>query len=101
MNNDAKLAAFFAAAEPPARDPAFQAELMARLARRRLRRDLGVLAAASAAGGWLLATAWPALAPALEALGEGLAPAAAALALTMGLSLMLTGRLFFGAGDRT
>jgi len=36
MTREARLEAFFAAEEPPARDPAFEAALMARLERRRL-----------------------------------------------------------------
>lgn len=95
-DNDAKLAAFFAAAEPPARDYAFTAEVMAKVARRRLRADLAALSLASLAGAAVLWALWPSISPVIQEISHALAPAAAALLVVMGVSVLVTGRLFFG-----
>jgi hypothetical protein len=71
---DERLAAFFAAEQPPARDPGFQAEVLAGLARRRFLEELSALSGFTAVGGAVLWLVWPALTATLEALGRGLAP---------------------------
>lgn len=93
---DDRLKALFAADLPPARDPAFQAEFLAALARRHFLEEIGWLAAASLIGAVVLAALWPLLAPALANLSQALTPAAVALAvavsilgLTLGLNLGL------------
>ncbi len=78
---DAVLAALFAADLPPARDPLFQGEVLAGLARRRFAIDLAWLTAACGLGALALGVAWPALSPALAGLGRSLAPAAVAAAV--------------------
>jgi hypothetical protein len=99
-DDEAKLAAFFAASEPPARDAAFNAEAMARIARRKFQQDLGLLSTVSLLGAAILWALAPAISPALQALAQELAPAAAALTVVAALSLALTGQPFFGlAGE--
>ena len=100
-DNDAKLAAFFAAAEPPARDYAFTAEVMGRVARRKLIEEMAGLSLASLLGAVMLWALWPNMAPVLGELSQALAPAAGAVLVVMGLSLLVTGRLFFGLVSRT
>jgi hypothetical protein len=78
---DDRLKALFAADAPPARDPAFAAAVMLRVARRRCLQDLAFLAGLSALGAAALWGFWPVLEPALAALSGRLAPAAAALAV--------------------
>lgn len=98
--NDATLSAFFAASEPPARDHAFQAEVMARVARRRFQRELALIGGLSLLGGAVLWALAPVISPVLQSLGQELVPAAAALAVVMALSLMVTGRPFFGLAGK-
>lgn len=98
---DAKLAAFFAADEPPARDYAFTSEVMQRLARRRLSRELAALTLASLMGAAMLWALWPVLAPVVFDLSHALAPAAVAVFAVMAVSVVVTGRPFFGLGART
>jgi hypothetical protein len=100
-DDEARLAAFFAISEPPARDYAFTAEVMQRLARRKLSADIAALSAASLAGAAVLWGLWPILSPALRELSHGLAPAAAAVLTVMGLGVAVTGRAFFGLASRT
>src|ERR671914_320515 len=78
---DDRLKAIFASDEPSARDPAFTAAVAEAMARRKFLADLAMLAAAATLGGLALWALWPALEPAIVALSQGLAPAAAALAL--------------------
>jgi len=78
---DHRLKALFAKDAPPARDPAFSAAVIERLARRRCLQDLALLGAFSAVGGLALWGLWPVLQPALIAVSERLAPTAWALAL--------------------
>ena len=70
---EARLSAFFAEAEPPARDPAFEAALMARLERRRLFDLVSDYLTPVVAGLAVLFALWPAIArmslTALEASG--------------------------------
>ena len=56
-------------------------------------RALEVLQPEAAAGGWgeRLKTVWPALAPAVEAVSEAVAPLAATLALAIGTIFLLRG----------
>lgn len=100
-DNDAKLAAFFAAAEPAARDYAFTAEVMGEVARRQLIADMAGLSLASLLGALMLWALWPNLAPVITEVSHALAPAAVAVLAVMGLSLFVTGRLFFGMASRT
>jgi hypothetical protein len=90
---DARLAALFAADQPPARDVAFQAEVLEAVARRRFLADLLLLSTATTitgAGLWLI---WPAMAPTLEALGQGLAPGLAAVIAAGSIVALTTGRI--------
>ncbi|MFC3070221.1 hypothetical protein [Phenylobacterium soli] len=89
---DERLKALFATDEPPARDPAFSAEVMAQLARRRCLQDLAFLGSMSLVGAISLWAAWPVLQPALTALSGQLAPAAVAAALALSALAILGGR---------
>jgi len=89
---DSRLKAIFAADTPPARDPAFAAEVAQALARRRLLGDLALLGGATAAGGVALWALWPSLEPAVVGLSQGLAPVAAALALAACVLVVLGAR---------
>ena len=73
---DARLRAAFAFDEPPARDLSFDAAVMERVARRRLWLSLMLLVPPVVAAAAVLWALGPVLSPVLEALGEGLAPAA-------------------------
>lgn len=84
-NPDIHLAGLFAADLPPARDHAFQAEVLAALARRRLYADLGRLSAGCALAGGLLAVVAPAVSPVLMALAQAFAPAG----ITMGAGAII------------
>jgi hypothetical protein len=96
MDADDRLKALFAEDEPPARDPAFSAAVMAEIARRRFLGDLSLLAAATAAGGFLLWAVWPSLEPALTGLSQGLAPVVGGLTLALAAVAVLDGRLAAG-----
>ena len=100
-DNDAKLAAFFAADAPPARDYAFTAEVMAQVARRRLRGEMLGLSLASLLGAVVLWALWPSLAPVVLDLSHALAPVAGVGLAVMALSVAVTGKLFFGLGPGT
>lgn len=89
---DDRLKALFAQDLPPARDPAFQAAVMERVARRQLAGDLALLGGVAVAGAAALWGLWPTLQPALVATSQGLAPVAAALALGLGALLILGAR---------
>ena len=88
---DRRLAALFALDEPPARDPAFSAAVVERLARRRCLLDLAFLGALSAVGALALWALWPVLQPAVIAVSDRLAPAAWALALAFSAVAILGG----------
>jgi hypothetical protein len=89
---DERLKAIFAADEPPPRDAAFTAAVIEALERRRFLRDMALLAGVTVLGGLLLWALWPTLEPALVAVSQGLAPAAAALALAACLLVVLGAR---------
>lgn len=89
---DDRLKALFAADEPPARDPAFSAQVMERLARRCWLQDLAFLGTTSLVGAISLWAAWPVLQPALTALSGQLAPAAVAAALALSALAILGGQ---------
>lgn len=89
---DEKLAALFALDEPPPRDAAFSAEVMEAVIRREFQKDVLLLSGASLVGAAALWAAWPVLHPAIVAVSQGLAPAAAGLALGAGAVWILTGR---------
>lgn len=93
MDADDRLKALFAEDEPPGRDPAFSAEVMTEIARRRFLADMSLLAAAAAAGGFLLWAIWPSLEPALTSLSQGLAPVVGGLALAAAVVAVLDRRL--------
>ncbi|WP_304219097.1 hypothetical protein [Phenylobacterium aquaticum] len=94
---DDRLRALFAADAPPTRDHAFEAAVFERLARRAFLLDLAALSAISLAGAGLLWLLWPAISPALMAVGQGLAPAALGLGVVAVL-LTLGGARILEAG---
>jgi hypothetical protein len=83
MTADDRLKALFAEHEPPARDPAFSAAVIERMARRRCLQDMGLLAGVSAVGGVALWGFWPLIHPALGQLSGELAPAVVALVVAL------------------
>ena len=93
---DARLKALFAEDEPPARDPAFSTAVMAEVARRRFVADMGLLAIATAAGGFALWALWPVLSPMITTLSQGLVPVVGCLALAAAAVAVLDGRLVPG-----
>jgi hypothetical protein len=82
MTPDDKLAAFFAAATPPARDLAFQAVVAERVARRRAFATVGAMIPWTIAAIVLCWAIGPMIGPVIEGLGQTLVPAAAILMLT-------------------
>jgi len=86
---DDRLKALFAEDEPPARDPAFSAAVMAEVIRRRFIVDMALLASVATAGGFLLWALWPSIAPALATLSQGLAPVGACLTLAAAAVVLL------------
>lgn len=82
MTPDDKLAAFFAGATPPARDPAFQAVVAERVARRRAFATVGALIPSTIAAIVLCWAIGPMMGPVVEGLGRTLTPAAVILMLT-------------------
>lgn len=90
---DDRLAALFAADLPPARDPAFQAEVLAGLARRRFLADLMVLGSATVIGAAMLWLIWPTVAPVLEAVGRGLFPGLIAAVVAASVVALTSGRM--------
>lgn len=82
MTPEDRLNAFFAEATPPVRDLAFQAGVAERVARRRAFATVGALIPWTIAAIVLCWALGPMLAPAVEGLGQTLAPAAAILGLT-------------------
>jgi hypothetical protein len=91
-----RLNALFAADEPPARDRVFEAAVMAGLARRRFIQDMVLLGLACAAGALALGMVWDRIKPAFDLLSQGLAPAAAGLAVVMAAALVLRLRVLPG-----
>lgn len=87
MNADDRIRAAFAAEEPPARDLAFTAAVMERVARRRLWRSLLLLAAPLVAATAVLWAAAPALAPLAEDMLAALQPAIGMLVTALFLGL--------------
>src|SRR4051812_4954348 len=90
---DERLAALFAADLPPARDVAFQAEVLAAMARRRFLADMMLLSTITSLAGVGLWLVWPAVAPALEALSRGLAPGLAAVIAAASIVVLTSGRI--------
>jgi len=95
-----RLKALFAEDEPPARDPAFAAAVMAEIARQRFLADMGLLAAAATAGGFVLWALWPVLSPMLTTVSQGLVPVVACLTLAATAVAVLDGRLVPGGAPR-
>jgi len=85
IDPDDRLRALFAADLPPARDPAFQAEILAALARRRFLEEMALLAMASLGGAITLAVLWPVLGASLASISQALTPAAIALAVAVSI----------------
>ncbi len=92
MGDDDRLKALFACDEPPARDPAFSATVMAEVMRRRFMADVAMLSGVSALGGAALWALWPSLQPALVSISQGLAPLMVAGGLSIGAVVLLGGR---------
>ena len=90
---DDRLAALFAADLPPAQDVAFQAEVLAAMTRRRFAADMLLLTTAATLAGAGLWLVWPAIAPTLEALGQGLAPGLAAVIAAASILALTSGRI--------
>jgi len=74
---DDRLKVLFAEDEPPTRDPAFSAAVMAEIARRQFRDDVILLSGATLVGGVVLWALWPSLTPVVTSLSQGMAPVAA------------------------
>lgn len=100
-DDDARLSAFFAASEPPARDPAFTAAVMEAVARDRFRWEMAQLALFSLVGGAILWAVWPSLEPVIAQIGGGLAPAGAALVAAAAAVLLADGRALSLLGMRS
>lgn len=88
---DERLRALFAYDEPPARDPAFSAELIERMAHRRWLQDLGFLGVASVMGAAVLWGVWPVAQPVLVMVASQLAPTALGLAVALSAVAALSG----------
>lgn len=92
MSPDDRIAAFLTAARPAA-EPAFDAAVMRRVARKAFIRSLATLGGFSAVGALALWAAAPVLATALEPAAQSLATGAAVLMVT--LSLLAAGERVF------
>jgi hypothetical protein len=90
--SDDRLKALFAADLPPARDPAFQANVLAALVRHRFLGELGLISATSLLGGAALGVLWPTLGPVLARLGQDLAPAAIAMGIAVSILALASDR---------
>ncbi len=90
---DDRLAAFFAAELPPARDPGFQARVLEQVARRRFMADLIMLGSVTTVSAAILWLVWPTLWPVLEALGQGRAPGLAAVVAAASIVALTSGRI--------
>lgn len=80
---DDRLKALFAEDLPPACDPVFSAGVMEAVARRRFLLDVAKLSGVTLLGGLTLWAVWPAVAPNLAVLGQGLSPVMACLTLAV------------------
>lgn len=87
MTAEERLSAFLQEGRGPARDPAFDAEVMQRVARREFARTLAMAGGAAAVGAAALWACAPALRVLLEPAASALAPVAAILAVTAGVIL--------------
>ncbi|MBS0333978.1 MAG: hypothetical protein JSS35_14520 [Proteobacteria bacterium] len=85
---DDRLKALFAQDEPAQRDAAFSAGVMEKVMRQRFREEVAMLSGVSVIGAGALWLVWPTLQAGLVALSQSLAPAAGAMALAAGLSLV-------------
>ncbi len=90
---DERLAALFAAEQPPARDPAFQAGVLAAMARQRFVADMLLMATVAILATVALWLIWPAVAPTLITLGQAFAPGLAALIAAGSILAVTTGRI--------
>ena len=92
---DERLASLFAADLPPRRDPGFQAEVLAAVARREFLGDVMALGTLTAVAVAMICVLWPALSPTMSVvareLGPGLVcPAVAASVAVMGRARFLS-----------
>lgn len=87
MTAEDRLSAFLQEGRGPARDPAFDAEVMQRVARREFARTVAMAGGAAAAGAVTLWACAPALKVLLEPAASALAPVAAILVVTAGVIL--------------
>ncbi|MBI1406092.1 MAG: hypothetical protein GC145_08205 [Caulobacter sp.] len=85
MTPDEKLAAFFDAGRPPVAEPAFNAAVMERVARRELVGALVTGAGLAVSGGVVLWATAPILATALEPLSQSLLTGTGLLVATLSL----------------
>lgn len=88
MTAEDRLSAFLQEGRGPARDPAFDAEVMQRVARREFARTVAMAGGLAAVGAVALWACAPALSAVLEPAASALAPAAAMLAVTAGLIVL-------------
>lgn len=93
MTAEDRLSAFLNEDRGPARDLAFELEVMQRVAGRELLRTVGVSALFAGAGGVVLWAVAPMLTPLIEPAAALAAPAAAILTVTAGLVLFGQGML--------
>jgi hypothetical protein len=95
---DDRLAALFAADLPPARDAQFSTEVLAAVARRRLRHDLLALAGVSFVAASVLAMVWPILWPAVSASAAPLGPSALVVVGVLAMAFLAAGLPVPGLG---
>lgn len=93
MTAEDRLSAFLSEGQGPARDLAFEVEVMKRVAGRELLRAVGVSGLFAGAGGIVLWALAPMLTPVIEPAAAFAAPAAAILAATAGLVLFGQGMM--------
>lgn len=91
MTAEDRLSAFLNEGRAPARDLAFELEVMRRVAGRELMRTVGMAGLFALAAGVVLWALAPLLVPAIEPAASALAPVASVLVVTAGL-------LLFGQG---
>lgn len=89
---DDRLKSLFAMSEPPSRDLAFSACVMARVLRQRFIEDVVLMVVATLIGGSVLWALWPRLQPMLVALSESFASIAGAIVLAACAGVILSGR---------
>ncbi len=89
---DERLAALFAADLPPPRDPGFQAEVLAAVARREFLGDVMALGTLTTVAVAMICVLWPALSPTLSVVGRELAPGLICVAVAGSVAIMARAR---------